>query len=38
MKVEGDDIGPEVNGTGPAGANKVKASPRNNIKRQKGNG
>lgn len=38
VKVEGEDGGVEVNGTGPAGANKVKASPRNNVKRQKGNG
>ena len=46
VKVEGEDGGggggggggAEVNGTGPAGANKVKASPRNNVKRQKGNG
>ena len=38
VKVEGDEVGTEVNGTGPAGANKVKASPRNNVKRQKGNG
>ena len=38
VKVEGDDIGGEINGTGPAGANKVKASPRVPVKRQKGNG
>ena len=38
VKVEGDDTGAELNGTGPAGGNKVKASPRNNVKRQKGNG
>ena len=36
VKLEGDE--PEVNGTGPAGPNKVKASPRVGVKRQKGNG
>jgi hypothetical protein len=34
VKTEGDD-GAEVNGTGPAGTSKVKASPRGG-KRQKG--
>lgn len=37
VKVEGEDA-PEVNGTVPAGQNKVKASPRVTQKRQKGNG
>ena len=37
VKQEGDEA-PEINGTGPAGQNKVKASPRGGIKRQKGNG
>lgn len=36
MKVEGDDMGPEVNGTG--GPGKIKPSPRGTIKRQKGGG
>lgn len=36
VKVEGDDMGPEVNGTG--GPGKIKPSPRGTIKRQKGGG